>query len=209
MIMTKVLHVHASPKREYSASGQMADIFLDEYRKINPAHEIETLWLFESDLPEFGFDQTTAKFAPIFGDQLTQEQEQKWQVILDVISRFDKADKIIVSTPMWNGSIPYKLKHYIDIIVQPLVTFGFNPETGEHFGLLKDRPLQFVLTRSSVPVGDPFDNQLPYLRSIFGFMGILDHRVVVAESTTRPTSEERAQYIAEFSEILKQAAAEF
>ena len=58
-------------------------------------------------------------------------------------------------------------------------------------------------------LGDPFDNQLPYLRSIFGFMGILDHRVVVAESTTRPTSEERAQYIAEFSEILKQAAAEF
>ena len=207
--MTKVLHIHASPKREYSASGKLTSMFIDAYREKHPDHEVETLSLFECELPEFGYDQTVAKFAPIFGDDLNDQQEKKWQVILDMIAGFDSADKIIVSTPMWNGSIPYKLKHYIDILVQPLVSFGFDPETGEHFGLLRDRPLQFILTRSSVPVGDPFDNQLPYLKSIFDFIGIRDHRTVIAESTTLPTPEERAQYIQSFSETLRAAATEF
>lgn len=204
--MTKVLHVHASPKRERSGSGKMAATFLDHYRLLNPKDEVKTLSLFECGLPEFGFDESEAKLAPFFGDELTEQQQGKWQGVLDIITAFDDADKILLSTPMWNGSIPYKLKHYIDILVQPLVTFGFNPETGEQFGLLKDRPLQFILTRSSVPVGDPFDNQLPYLKSIFDFMGIKDQRIIVADSTTQPTREGRASYLESFADELRTAA---
>lgn len=207
--MTKLLHIHASPKGEYSACGQMADVFLDAYRSLQPDDEIETLSLFECDLPEFGYDETTAKFAPIFGDDLNKRQEEKWQVILDMIAHFDSGDKLLISTPMWNGSIPYRLKHYIDILVQPLVSFGADMETGEHFGLLRDRPVQFILTRSSVPVGDPFDHQLPYLKSIFDFIGIKDHRVIVAPSTTQPTAEDRARYVEGFNDELREAAKEF
>ena len=207
--MTKILHVHASPKGDYSSSGRMAGTFLETYRSLHPDSTVETLSLFDCELPEFGRDETTAKFAPIFGDELNNAQKSKWQVILDMIADFDAADKILISTPMWNGSIPYRLKHYIDILVQPLVTFGADMETGEHFGLLRDRPLQFILTRSSVQVGDPFDNQLPYLKSIFDFMGIKDHRVVIAPNTTQPTAEDRARYIEGFTEELRAAAQAF
>ena len=207
--MTKLLHIHSSPKREYSACGRMATTFLDAYRTRNPDDEIETLSLFECELPEFGFDETTAKFAPLFGDELNKRQEEKWQAVLDMIASFDSADKLLISTPMWNGSIPYKLKHYIDILVQPLVTFGANMETGEHFGLLRDRPLQFILTRSSVQVGDPFDNQLPYLKSIFDFIGIKDHRFVIAPSTTQATAEARKSYVLSFNDELRAAAEKF
>lgn len=207
--MAKILHVHASPKGEYSGSGQMAETFLEAYRSLHPDHTVERLSLFDCDLPEFGFDESTAKFAPIFGDDLNQAQEDKWRVILDMIAEFDSADKFLFSTPMWNGSIPYKLKHYIDILVQPLVSFGADMETGEHFGLLRDRPLQFILTRSSVTVGDPFDFQLPYLKALFDFIGIKDHRFVIAESTTQPTSEERASYFESFTDELRAAAQAF
>lgn len=207
--MTHILHVHASPKGEYSASGKMANKFLEFYQARHPDHTVSTLSLFDCELPEFGQDQVTAKFAPLFDEELSKRQKEKWQEILDMIGQFDKADKLIISTPMWNGSIPYKLKHYIDILVQPLVSFGFNAETGEHFGLLRDRPTQFILTRSSVAVGDPFDSQLPYLKSIFDFIGITDHRFVIADATTQPTAEQRASYLEGFTEELQAAAHQF
>ena len=207
--MGKILHIHSSPKGARSTCGRMAGTFLEAYCAANPGAEIETLSLFDTDLPEFGDDLTTAKFAPIFGDEINTEQQNKWQGVLDIIARFDAADKLVISTPMWNGSIPYKLKHYIDILVQPLVTFGANMETGEHFGLLRDRPVQFILTRSSVPVGDPFDNQLPYLKSVFDFMGLKDHRFVIASSTTQPTAEDRENYVQSFTEELQAAAKAF
>lgn len=43
----------------------------------------------------------------------------------DVIEQFTAADKYLFSLPMWNFGIPYKLKHYIDVIVQPGYTFSF------------------------------------------------------------------------------------
>lgn len=187
----------------------MAEIFLDEYRTLYPEHEVETLSLFDSALPEFGYDETAAKFSPVFGDEMTADQKRKWESVVAITDHLRSFDKVILSTPMWNGSIPYKLKHYIDIVVQPLLTFGFNLETGEHFGLLVDRPLQLVLTRSSITVGDPFDFQLPYLKSIFAFIGMTDQRLVVAPSTTKPTAEERSSYIEGFADELRAAAHAF
>jgi FMN-dependent NADH-azoreductase len=207
--LTRVLHIHASPRGQISGSGRLAEIFLDEYRRLHPDDEVETLSLFECDLPEFGFDETTAKFAPIFGDELSDQQQKKWAPIVAMTEHIAAFDKIVLSTPMWNFSIPYRLKHYIDILVQPLLTFGFNLETGEHFGLLQDRPLQFILTRSSVPVGDPFDFQLPYLKAAFAFMGLNDQRLVIAPTTTRPTAEARKAYIESFADELRAAAHAF
>ncbi len=78
---------------------------------------------------------------------------------------------------MWNLSIPYALKYYIDCIVQPSYTFMFD-ETG--------RPVPRVLGKSMVCVtsrgtyyspGTPmhsYDYQEPYLRAIFGYIGVID-----------------------------------
>jgi FMN-dependent NADH-azoreductase len=45
---------------------------------------------------------------------------------------------------MWNFSLPYKLKRWFDVIVQPGVTFRFDPSTG-YKALLKDRPTVVVV----------------------------------------------------------------
>ena len=47
-----------------------------------------------------------------------------------MIERFKGADKYLFSLPMWNFGIPYKLKHYIDVLVQPTYTFSFSPKEG-------------------------------------------------------------------------------
>ena len=35
---------------------------------------------------------------------------------------------------MWNFGIPYKLKHLIDVVTQPGLTFGVDPATHSYFG---------------------------------------------------------------------------
>ena len=42
-------------------------------------------------------------------------------------SRLAQADRVLISTPMWNFGIPYKLKQWFDLIVQPGITFRFDP----------------------------------------------------------------------------------
>ena len=59
---------------------------------------------------------------------------------------FKSADKYLVSLPMWNFSIPYKLKQYIDLLVHRGLTFSFTPEGG-YKGLVTGKPLVAVYAR--------------------------------------------------------------
>lgn len=206
--MSLLLHIVASPKGEASASTRIAYEFIDEWQR-QEGGTVRTLSLFDVDLPEFGRTAAEAKFAPLFGDPVTPEHTAAWDPILQHIRDFDEADKIVLSSPMWNGSIPYKLKHYFDLIMQPKVTFSYDREKMQHYGLLRNRPVQLVLTRSSIMPGDFTDFQLPFLRFAFDFMGIRDVRALCAWRTTKYTAEERESYIQSFFEEARAAARNF
>jgi len=182
---------------------------MNEVLDLVPGADVTTIDLFSENLPEFGKDAAEAKFAPIFGQETTSEQDTAWQQVLKEIERFDSGKKILLSTPMWNYSIPYKLKHYLDLIMQPRVTFSYNRETMQHYGLLRNRPLQLILTRSSVLPGDFMDFQLPYLKFAFDCMGIRDVSVLSAWHTTQTTSEERQAYLSSIEPDVLAAARAF
>ena len=44
--------------------------------------------------------------------------------------RFDAADRYLFSVPMWNAGVPYILKQFIDVVSQPGMVFGFDPDEG-------------------------------------------------------------------------------
>ncbi len=207
--MASLLHINASPKGQRSVSLRLANVFVEEARRLDPLLTVNRIDLFGEDLPTFGEDAAIAKFAPIFGETRTDAQEATWTRILDEIKRFDAADRILFSTPMWNFSIPYRLKHYFDLIMQPRVTFGYDREKMLHYGMLRNRPAQLILTRSSVLPGDFIDFQLPYLKFALEYIGIRDISVLAAWRTTRPTAEEREQYIASFEPQARAAAEAF
>ena len=117
--------------------------------------------MFDRDLPAFEKNRALAKFAPILGEQRSTEQEQAWDRSREEIRYLDEADKILLSCPMWNYSIPWRLKQYLDCIVQPIETFGYDFDRMEHVGLLRNRPLQLILTRSSTMAGDYADFSFP------------------------------------------------
>lgn len=94
------------------------------------------------------------------------------------------ADAYLVSAPMWNLSIPYALKYYIDCILQPGYVFRYD-ETGRAVPLVLGKKMVISSTRGGdYSAGGPmhaYDFQEPYLRAIFGFIGITDVEFVSAQ----------------------------
>ena len=205
-----ILHISGSPKGERSDSQKLAIRFLERYRVLHPDHAIRQVDVFDDRAnPGFGAVHAFHKLAPLFREPQTGEGKQAWVATEQLIQDFDRADKILLSCPMWNYSVPWAMKRYLDNLMQPGRTFGFDAETRQHVGLLRNRPVQFILTRSSTPSGDERDFQLPYLMHVFEAMGVRDIRVVSACATTRPSAEERQAYVESFSPELNMAAAAF
>ena len=203
--MMQMLHIEASPSGEHSTSSAMASAFLDTYGAAHPNHELTTLNVWSETIPIFGPVHSAAKFAPLLGEKRSPEQDAAWREVEETVRHFDAADKVLISCPMWNFSIPHALKNYIDLLVQPILSFGIDRETGEHIGMLRDRPVQLLLTRSSIGIDDPHDFQLPYLEHILGFMGLKDVRSLVAGATTK-APDDRRKYIDEQCSLAREAA---
>jgi FMN-dependent NADH-azoreductase len=190
--MTNVLHILASPRIE-SFSTRVAQAFLDSYRQARPEDRIETLDLFQADIPPFCAPQAKAKYAVMTGQTPRNEAETAWQPVIKTINHFKAFDKYVLSSPMWNFGIPYLLKQYIDVIVQPSLTVSFAPEKG-YAGLVAGKPLMLILSRGGVyPAGNPcetFDFQETYLRCVFGFIGFTDIRTIHVQGTMQGTPEQ-------------------
>ena len=134
--MAKLLYIQASP-RDRSKSTKVAQAFLDSYRQTHPADEMVTLNVFEKDLPPFDGFAVQAKYSIMHGKEHTKDEAQAWSQVEALIDEFKSADKYLFSVPMWNFGIPYRLKQYIDLIVQPGYTFTAD-ENG-YQGLVKDK----------------------------------------------------------------------
>ncbi|WP_319448596.1 MULTISPECIES: NAD(P)H-dependent oxidoreductase [unclassified Mycobacterium] len=189
--MTRTLWVEASPKGDDALSSQLAQAYLDEAGLT----DVERFSVWDDDALRVGQDVAVAKFAKLFGERITDEQKRLWKDVLAEIERVRGFDRLVVSSPMWNWSVPHALKAWIDVIVQPVASFTLN-DRGEHVGALGDgKPLQLILTRSSAYDGrhpELVDFQRPYLEYVFTMLGYTVSTFVV-EPTTRWTPEEREQ----------------
>jgi FMN-dependent NADH-azoreductase len=183
--MAKVLHIQASPRGERSYSRRAAEAFLKGYLSAHPGDTVETLDL-AGDIPEFGGAAISGKYRILHGEALAKEETDAWKVVLDEIERFKGADKIVISAPMWNFGIPYRLKQYFDVIVQPGSTFSYSPDTG-YSGLVTGKPALLVLARGGEYAPDTpsaaYDQQKPYLEGILGFIGFTNVGSIMIEPT--------------------------
>jgi len=167
--MTKLLFVEASPRGSESKSIQIAERYLAALRASNPRLEIDTIKLWDAELPAFDGDKVAAKMNVITGQEQNAAQKTAWDQIVEIATRFVSADRYLFAVPMWNGGIPYRLKQYIDIIHQPGLLWGLKPETG-YFGVLENKHATLVLTSGAYGPSMPspafgVDHHSTYLRA--------------------------------------------
>ncbi len=183
--MNKVLYIEASPRGERSKSIAVARAFLDAYQRGHPDDEIETLNVFREELLPFDGLAVQGKYTILHGKEHSQEELTAWRAVEAIIERFVSSDKYVMAVPMWNFNIPYRLKQYIDILVQPQYTFSYSPDEG-YKGLVVGKPAFIAYSRGgdySRPETGPLNLQSKYLELILGFIGFTDLRSVVVEPT--------------------------
>lgn len=184
--MANLLYVQASPLLDISYSIRVANAFVDTYRAARPGDTVSTLNVCSADLPEFGDLTARAKYAIMHGKQYSGEQLAAWKTVEAVIADFKSAQRFVFAVPMWNFGIPYRLKQYIDILVQPTYTFSYSAAEG-YKGLVQGSKAFVAYARGGeYPEGTEyaaFDFQKRYLELILRFIGIADVQSVVVEPT--------------------------
>jgi len=184
--VSKLLYIQASPRGQRSNCITVADAFIEAYKQKHPDDEIVTLNVFDASIPSFDGLAVQAKYTILHGRSHSKEELEVWKNVEKVIEQFTSADKYVLAVPMWNFSIPYRLKQYIDLLVQPGYTFTYSEDKG-YEGLIVGKPLLAVYTRGGeYPAGseaEAFDLQKKYVELIFGFMGFEDMRSLVVEPT--------------------------
>ena len=182
-MLVKLLYINASPRGEVSASTQAADMFLSH---LGEAVDVTTLDLFTAALPDYTPVLAAAKQAAGWGGDLSEEQAAEWLAVTALVEQFLAVDHYLFAVPMWNFSIPYKLKQYIDLITHPNLTFG-RGDDGNMAGL-GSGGATVIFSRGgdySPKDGqpDPFDFQSPYFKAWLGLVGLGPVEEVLVQRT--------------------------
>jgi FMN-dependent NADH-azoreductase len=190
-------------------SIRAAKVFLDTYLSANPKDSIVERDVWQAGLADFDFVAASGKYKVMRGLAHTKEEAGAWSKVIETVEELKAVDKVVVSTGMWNFSIPYRLKQYLDIIIQPGLTFAFDPAKG-YSGLITGKKLQLILASGGeYPAGSPmaaYDFQKPYLETIFGFIGFTDINTIRVEGTLSPAGPDN---LVRAQELLVKAARNF
>ncbi|WP_027701742.1 FMN-dependent NADH-azoreductase [Metaclostridioides mangenotii] len=182
--MSKLLYVTVSPlKGEKSKSMNVGDHFLNEWKANHPNDTVETLDLFNGDIPFLNQDIFDAWSVLKSGESiytLPKKDREKVRRNDELLNQFMEADKIVFVNPMWNLFFPPVLKAYIDILCVARKTFAYTAEGP--VGLLKDKKVLHIQSSGGVynrsegaPIVDFGD---AYLKHMMGFFGISDYEAI-------------------------------
>jgi FMN-dependent NADH-azoreductase len=180
----KLLHIIATPRTRLSNTLRVSETFVDKLRTGRDDVTVDVVDLYDYDLPAIAGDNIEAKYTLMVGRPIDKNHEESWKQIESLIAHFLAADAYLISAPMWNLSIPYALKYYIDCIVQPGYLFRYN-EMGQVVPLVNGKKMVCVTSHGGdYSPGSPmqgYNFHEPYLRSIFGFVGVTDVEFISAQ----------------------------
>lgn len=179
--MTNLLRIDTSTRGSDSYSRSLANDLEDIIQVKSSGLSYVKRDLVESNLPHVNQDFINAMFTP--KEEQTQEMKTVLSLSDQLIHELKTAEIILLSTPMFNFTVPSRLKAYIDHITRIGETFSMD-ENGMK-GLLTDKRL--IIAASS---GSEFtemkqmDFLEPYLKSIFGFIGITEIDYIALEGSS-------------------------
>lgn len=179
----KLLHVDSSILGEHSASRALGAAVVAARKAADPALEVTYRDLAAAPLPHLS------------GGSLAKADAAEAAIAEQVLREFLEADVVVVGAPMYNFAIPSTLKAWIDRLAVAGRTFRYN-EQGMAEGLAGGKQVVIASSRGGFHQASGMDFQEPYLRHMFGFMGITDIAFVRAEGLA-VSPEQRAASMAE------------
>jgi FMN-dependent NADH-azoreductase len=172
-----ILQINASARRAGANSTRVAEAIVARLRRRHPSAAVTVRDLAATPHPVLDEAALGALFTP--AEQRTPEQAARVALDDALLAEVQADDAIVLGVPMYNFGVPAQLKNWIDAIARNGVTFRYTASGPE--GLLKGKRVYVGFARGGRYRGTEADSQLPYLRTVLGFLGINDLTFIYAE----------------------------
>lgn len=196
--MKRILIIEASPRGPESASRKVTEKLAARLQAEFPEAKLVYRDLSQERVPHL--DNGTLKAISSKIPVEVQANQESARLSDKLTDELLASDLLVIATPMWNFGIPSLLKAWIDLVVRPGRTFNY--EANGVTGLAKDTNAILVLASGGIFTDGPWkpwDFVEPYLRTILGFIGIVDIQTVRVEGMNIPMLAENAVSNAEKS----------
>ena len=179
--MATLLRIDASPRGDSSVSKTLGKQFTAEWEKKNAGGKVVIHDTTNEKLPFVDMPWIGGVYTP--ADKRSSEQASAVKVSDDLVDELLACDELLITTPMYNFSIPASLKAWIDHVVRVHRTF-----TPDYKGLVHGKKAWIIMSSSGeYAPGSPaegYNAATTYLKQILGFMGITDVELILAGGTS-------------------------
>jgi FMN-dependent NADH-azoreductase len=181
--MPTLLHIDSSPLYGRSVSRELTAAFVTQWKASHPDGTVVDRDLNATVIPPVTAEWVGAIYTP--EDARTPEQKEQLLLSDSLLAELEQADEYVLGMPMHNFGVPSALKLWIDQICRVGRTFSY--ADGKPKGLLIGKKATFLIATGGV-----YDAQTqmaslnfvePYLRSLFGFLGVKDATFLTAGGT--------------------------
>ncbi|MDZ8064979.1 MAG: FMN-dependent NADH-azoreductase [Nostoc sp. DedQUE08] len=205
--MVSILHIDSSPRGERSHSRELSKEFVSAWKAAHPEDAIAYRDLGHYPVPHVDEAWIAAAFSP--PETHTPELTEALKISDELVNEFLAADRYVFGVPMYNFNIPSTFKAYIDQIVRINRTVALDAQGFK--GLVEGKKAVIITARGGdFSPTSPFvayDFQEPYLRTIFGFIGITDIQFINANSLNE--GDARTQSLSEARAAIQDAIAQW
>jgi len=181
--MSTLLHIDSSPLYGRSVSRELTAAFVARWEASHQDGTVIYRDLYATSIPPVNAEWVGAAYTP----QAARTPQQKEVLSLSdsLLAELEQADEYVIGVPMHNFGVPSVLKLWIDQIARVGRTFAYG-EKGPK-GLITGKKATFIIATGGIY--DPqtqmasFNFVEPYLRSVFGFLGVTDATFLTAGGT--------------------------
>jgi len=189
-----ILQVNSSARTVGSHSTRLANDIVQRLQAAKPSAALTVRDLGRNPHPALDEAALQALFTP--AEQRSPEQAARVAQNDALIAELEAADVLVMGVPMYNFGVSAALKSWIDAVARAGVTFKYTDKGP--VGLLQGKKVYVALARGGLYRDTPADTQVPYLKSVLGFLGMTDIQFVYAEGLAMgPEAEQKALASAE------------
>jgi len=182
-----ILQINSSARAEGSHSTRLAGTLVERLRQDHAGARLVVRDLGRTPHPALDEAALQALFSP--AEQRNADQAARVAQDDALIAEIQAAEVVVLGVPMYNFGVSAQLKNWIDAISRVQVTFRYTDKGPE--GLLKGKKVFVALTRGGLYRNTPADSQVPYLKTVLGFLGMSEVQFVYAEGLAMGAAAEQ------------------
>ena len=181
--MSTLLHIDSSPLYGRSVSRELTAAFVTQWRASHPDGRVIDRDLNAIAMPPINAEWVGAVYTP---EEARTPQKKLLSLSDSLLAELEQADEYVIGVPMHNFGVPSVLKLWIDQIARVGRTFSYGD--GRPKGLVLGKKATFIIATGGIydvqTQMASFNFVEPYLRSVFGFLGVTDATFLTAGGTS-------------------------